>query len=294
MLRAASVPIEFDLRPLLGLLQAQGLGVRVSEEAGEQVIWVGSEGQATAVRQALDSLERGELNSVLQRAQALNEAARAARPSGINAFVAALWKLGLFLRRCPLTTALALACLTVALLSKNGRDVMPVLGLFFAPIPITSFPQLVGELFAPMTFLRSLTPVLLHFGELHLVFNLLWLFYFGTLLERTQPPLVVLMLYILTAFSGNVLQYYTSMSNAFGGLSGLVYGLVGYCWLLGVLAPRLGINLRVSTFAAFAIALVAMEIFAGDSIASAAHLGGLLAGLAYAFVVGTYSRLKHN
>ena len=52
MLRAASVPIAFDLRPLLGLLQAEGLGVRVSEEAGEQVIWAATDSQADQVRKA--------------------------------------------------------------------------------------------------------------------------------------------------------------------------------------------------------------------------------------------------
>lgn len=291
MLRAASVPIAFDLRPLLGLLQAQGLGVRVTEEAGEQVIWAASESQADQVRKALDSLERGELNEVLRRAQALNEAAHAARPSGVNTAFAALWRLAAFLRRSPLTACLAIACLCVALLSRNGRELVPVLGLFFAPIPFSSFSQLLLELASPANFLRSLTPALLHFGELHLVFNLLWLFYFGTRLEKLQSPAIVLLLYVITAFIGNVLQYYFSMSNAFGGLSGLVYGLVGYCWLLGVVAPKIGVSLRASTFFAFAVALVAMELFAGDSIASAAHLGGLLAGLAYAAAIGLHSRL---
>lgn len=294
MLRAASVPIDFDLRPLLGLLRAQGFGVRVSEEAGEQVLWVASQNQADQVRAALDSLERGELNEVLRRAQRLNEQAQAARPTRASTAFAAAWRLAGFLRRCPLTACLAIACLYVALVSRNGRELVPVLSLFFAPIPFNSLPQLLLELASPDNFLRSLSPVLLHFGELHLVFNLLWLFYFGTRLEQVQPLAVVLTLYIVTAFCGNVLQYYVSMSNAFGGLSGLVYGLVGYCWLLGVIAPKAGINLRASTFFAFAIALVAMELFAGDSIASAAHLGGLLAGLAFSVVIALYWRVTSS
>ena len=57
MLRAASVPLTTDLRSLLAVLRVQGVQVRVSEEAGEQVVWARDERDVEAVAQALVALE---------------------------------------------------------------------------------------------------------------------------------------------------------------------------------------------------------------------------------------------
>lgn len=290
MLRAASVPLTTDLRSLLAVLRVQGVQVRVSEEAGEQVVWARDERDVEAVTQALVALERGEI------ARAAEGAAQARRGLGdtlegpnnaplVNQAAGIVWRLARFSRRCPLTASLVLATLIVALLSRNGRDVAGVAMLFFPALPFVSATDLFLQLLSPWLLLRSVTPALLHLGELHLVFNLLWLLYFGRQLERVQPTVLVLVVYMLTAFAGNFVQYYTGGSAAFGGLSGLIYGLVGYTWLLGVMAPSSGVQLRTSTFAVFVIALLAMAIFASDSIASGAHLGGLVAGLACAAIV---------
>lgn len=290
MLRAASVPLTTDLRSLLAVLRVQGVQVRVSEEAGEQVVWARDERDVEAVTQALVALERGEI------ARAAEGAAQVRRGLGdtlegpnnaplVNQAAGIVWRLARFSRRCPLTASLVLATLIVALLSRNGRDVAGVAMLFFPALPFVSATDLFLQLLSPWLLLRSVTPALLHFGELHLVFNLLWLLYFGRQLERVQPAVLVFLVYVLTAFAGNFVQYYTGGSAAFGGLSGLIYGLVGYTWLLGVMAPSSGVQLRTSTFAVFVIALLAMAIFASDSIASGAHLGGLVAGLACAAIV---------
>ena len=290
MLRAASVPLTTDLRSLLAVLRVQGVQVRVSEEAGEQVVWARDERDVEAVAQALVALERGEI------ARAAEGAAQVRRGLGdtlegpnnaplVNQAAGIVWRLARSSRRCPLTASLVLATLIVALLSRNGRDVAGVAMLFFPALPFVSATDLFLQLLSPWLLLRSVTPALLHFGELHLVFNLLWLLYFGRQLERVQPAVLVFLVYVLTAFAGNFVQYYTGGSAAFGGLSGLIYGLVGYTWLLGVMAPNSGVQLRTSTFAVFVIALLAMAIFASDSIASGAHLGGLVAGLACAAIV---------
>ena len=90
--------------------------------------------------------------------------------------------------------------------------------------------------------------------------------------------------------AGNVAQYYLTGSNAFGGLSGLIYGLVGYTWLLGIMVPNSRIALRSSTFLVFVVAMVGMAIFASSSIASEAHAGGLFAGLVAGVFVGLWQR----
>ena len=100
------------------------------------------------------------------------------------------------------------------------------------------------------------------------------------------------MVYVVTTLAGNVAQYYLTGSNAFGGLSGLIYGLVGYTWLLGVMIPNSRIALRSSTFLVFVVAMVGMALFASSSIASEAHAGGLVAGLVAGFCVALWQRSR--
>ena len=127
--------------------------------------------------------------------------------------------------------------------------------------------------------LRPQAPMFLHFGELHLIFNMLWLWYFGRQLEAIHPRWLFVMLIVLTSFVSNTTQYLSSNFNNFGGMSGVVYGLVGYTWLVHTLMPRSRLQIRGSMFAVFVAALLLMEILASSWIATAAHIGGLVSGL---------------
>jgi GlpG protein len=131
----------------------------------------------------------------------------------------------------------------------------------------------------------------LHFGELHLIFNMLWLWYFGRQLEAIHPRWLFIVLIILASFVSNTTQYLSSNFNNFGGMSGVVYGLVGYTWLVHTLMPRSKLQIRGSMFAVFVAALVLMEILASSWIATAAHIGGLLSGLLLGLGVAGFYRL---
>ena len=282
-IRAACVPLDFDLRPVIAALRRAGCRLQVSEESGEQVVWVWDVSQVEPLQRLIEAQRRGEL--VVHENLAANQNRGYAQTG-----VALIWRLSNFLKSCPLASTIAALCLTIALMSQLGRDLRGLEGLFFPPLLFSSFLELALELIDPSLFLRSLTPALLHFGEIHLVFNLLWLFYFGRQIERVQPLLLVAVVYVVITLAGNVAQYYLTGSNAFGGLSGLIYGLVGYTWLLGIMVPNSRIALRSSTFLVFVVAMVGMAIFASSSIASEAHAGGLFAGLVAGFCVGLWQR----
>ena len=282
-IRAACVPLDFDLRPVIAALRRAGCRLQVSEESGEQVVWVWDVSQVEPLQRLIEAQRRGEL--VVHENLAANQ-----NRGYAQAGVALIWRLSLFLKSCPLASTIAALCLIIALMSQLGRDLRGLEGLFFPPLLFSSFLELALELIDPSLFLRSLTPALLHFGEIHLVFNLLWLFYFGRQIERVQPLLLVAVVYVVITLAGNVAQYYLTGSNAFGGLSGLIYGLVGYTWLLGIMVPNSRIALRSSTFLVFVVAMVGMAIFASSSIASEAHVGGLFAGLVAGFCVGLWQR----
>ncbi len=274
------------------MLRQQGVFLKVSEESGEQVLWVRSENEARVVREVLSSIERGEL-SVVAPEQARAEQ-RATRNSLGNSLISAIWWLVTFSHAAPLSSAIAFLCLVVAVITKLGTDVTPVLWLFFPEVDSSGVFSLIVSLDSPLLLLRSLTPALLHFGEIHLVFNLLWLFYFGRMLENEQPTGLVFTVYVVATFGGNVLQYLSTGSNAFGGLSGLIYGLVGYTWVIGLFFREGRVQLRLSTFVVFIVALLLMAVLASNSIASGAHIGGLVAGLLCGVIAGYWMRQRES
>lgn len=269
MIKAASLDLQHNLRDFSQALLARGVPHRINEESGRQVIWVNSEAEADWVRRALEEWQlRGPIESAAP--------GRIAPGKRVGAGAAGLLRETL---GSPVTMALILGCVLVALISGLGRDAQRVELLFFPLVAASDIPSMLADLLNPLLFLRSLTPIFLHFGELHLIFNLLWLWYFGRQLEAIQPSWVLLLVIVLIAFISNATQYLTLQYNNFGGMSGVVYGLVGYTWVIHNFMPKSRLMLNNTMFVFFVIALILMEVFAGSWIATAAHVGGLLSGL---------------
>ncbi|MEH6453083.1 MAG: rhomboid family intramembrane serine protease GlpG [Psychromonas sp.] len=137
----------------------------------------------------------------------------------------------------------------------------------------------------PFDYLQSwrfITPAFLHFSALHLVFNLLWWWQLGGLVEKQQGKQRLVLLFLFSAIASNLAQYFM-VGPYFGGLSGVVYALVGYCWLFG----KLNTSSKVMLPNAYFIFLLAWLIFGfvdilPTNIANYAHLVGLISGLALA------------
>lgn len=136
---------------------------------------------------------------------------------------------------------------------------------------------------------RLVTPMLLHFNlegyHLHIIFNLLWFWELALLLERKLGSLHFLLLVLVTAVSANVAQFFASV-QLFGGMSGVVFGLLGYCWIRGRFQPSAGIVVNPTIVSVMLIFLCVgftglLDAVIG-SMANAAHLFGLLSGMAYA------------
>jgi GlpG protein len=79
-------------------------------------------------------------------------------------------------------------------------------------------------------------------------------------------------------------------ANNFGGMSGVVYGLVGYTWVIHKLMPKSYLSLNSNMLVFFVVALIAMEVLASSLVATAAHIGGLLSGLVLGGGVVIYNR----
>lgn len=192
---------------------------------------------------------------------------------------------GLWARGGILTLAITLICLVVWL------------GLLAEPETVFNalqFPddwrQMNGQ------WWRLLTPVFLHFGMIHLVFNLIWWWDLAGLVERTQSRMQLLGVFLVTALVGNFWQFHET-GPGFGGLSGVVYGLLGYIWIYPLVNPRIGFRLR-REIVIFMVGWLLVG-YSGildnvlGKIANSAHTGGLLTGVVLGALFGLLHRTSH-
>jgi GlpG protein len=131
-------------------------------------------------------------------------------------------------------------------------------------------------------FWRIITPIFLHFGPLHLLFNMMWLKDLGTAIEKQHNSLVLGMLVLSIATSSNLAQYFVS-GPTFGGMSGVVYGLFGYIWMQSRYNPASGfyldkqiVTLMIAWFFLCLFGLV-------GPIANTCHGVGLITGMAIGY-----------
>lgn len=123
---------------------------------------------------------------------------------------------------------------------------------------------------------RWLSPAFVHFGLMHLAFNLFSWWVFAGMIERVQTWRRLLGLFLVCAVVSHWLEFFWSR-NHFGGLSGVVYGLLGYLWFYGRYRPQTSLRLPSGMVAVMLVGLMAGFL---DLIPTAnmAHLGGLLSG----------------
>ena len=285
MIKAASLGIDIDLLSYSQFLKQQGLRHRSVEESGMQAIYVESSIEVQFIQQSLEKFINGKEIEQSERARSSGSAISIKRIiySILTAFI-----------QSPITMILIVICLTVAAISSLGAAASRVDFMFYPLIDSSSLSALIGDINSLGVAFGTLAPMFLHFGELHLVFNLLWLWYFGKQLESLQPAGMFIALVVLTSFVSNTTQYMAIEYNNFGGMSGVVYGLLGYTWIIHSLMPRSYLLINTNMFIFFVLALVLMEVVASSWIATAAHVGGLVSGVAIGIATVLFYRLILN
>jgi len=135
---------------------------------------------------------------------------------------------------------------------------------------------------------RLVSPIFLHFSILHIVFNMLWVYMLGGVIELRQGKWLLLLLVILTAIISNLIQYIVS-GFYFGGMSGVVYALFGYVWIQGLTNDMFGVQLQqqlvIIMLGWFFICWSGVLELFGLFIANTAHTAGLLSGIILSILV---------
>ena len=276
-------PLDQDLSVLSGYLRERGLHHRISEENGQQCLAVLDKNVVPELQAFLDQYTSGQVKISVEPVDNPMQS-----PNTMPNLLSQA-------QRVPVVVALiALSFLGAILVETRWGN---------AWVHYFTFQDFVGAHFIPLgdslargEFWRLLTPVFLHFGIFHVLFNSLWMWDLGRRLEVLLGHWHFLVFFIITGVAANGAEFVWSGHANFGGMSGVVYALVGFIAVRQRLAPHplVAVPGALIGFMLFWLVLCmsgVVDYFIAGSVANAAHLGGLVAGVLYAlFTKHLYAR----
>jgi len=264
-------------------LRAEGVACSVDKGSDGFRLWVYDDDQVPAAKEELQLFQADPTNDryrdasrrAMARFREVQNQQKQARSRTVN--LSDQWSRPAA-DHCPITFGLIALSLVVAFFTVlNPQHDDWRVDLLWISNDGTLQPILHGEVW------RLITPIFLHFGPMHLIFNLMGLQQFGMMIEhRKGNPKYLLMVLLIAALS-NLAQFWFHGPN-FGGMSGVVYGLFGYLWVKGKLEPESGFALHPQTITMMLVWHVLCSIGVVGGVANWAHGVGLVTGVALAMI----------
>jgi GlpG protein len=322
MRELATLPSSDSAQALADYLLTLRIDTKVERQPEGWAVWVRDEDQMARARQELDEFTRNPNDprytaaareaDALRREKASADKAYHRRQNRFNRRMSDAGATGRW------TIALIAACALVSLVSKGATtstdEVVQALSISpykFVPVYSSSTASAsrydeepIGwELYSPGLepilhgqVWRLVTPMFIHFRIWHLVFDMYCLYLFGGAIERQRGPLRYLSLVLFLAVLSNLCQYFLGHATwdgfvphlvpnpAFGGMSGVGYGLFGYIWMKARFQPELGLDISPGTVTFLMIWFFLcmtpwIHFFMGSNVANVAHASGLLGGM---------------
>ena len=136
---------------------------------------------------------------------------------------------------------------------------------------------------------RLITPMFIHFSLTHLVFNCLWIYVLGSKIEQIDGHITFINLVIFSSIISNLAQHFFGESAFFGGLSGVIYGLLGYCMIIEFESKKNIYDLPPAIYMFMLVWLIlgfleVVTLFGFGNVANFARLGGLISGIIFAMI----------
>jgi GlpG protein len=294
-----TVTSRADAQTLGDALYADGVAATVKETRdGEFAVWVHDEDQMDQAKAFLGKFdpEASRFADMAKKARAQKRKEAKAdeelrtRTEKIRRQIEAKQNM----RIGTVTGGLIAICVVVFFLTGMGEKSDVVRLFTFVPwIPVKGgyVPGDVSAIWHGQPW-RLVTPMFLHFGWLHIFFNMWWLKDLGTAIERVFSARYLLAFVLVVAIFSHVLEYQMSGPRTFGGMSGVVYGLFAFIWIRGRLDSSFPYHMpqQLVTFMLIWLALG----FTGwvGPIANWVHSGGLIVGAAWGVISSGYLRRK--
>ena len=298
MRHIGSLPDEVSAVKFSDHLLAKGIPNEVElNRDGSWGIWVHSEEQLEDARSLLGFFRFNPNHPEYNESARLAELHRRERAQADEEFRNKVYDrkriFGWRSRIAPLTGILIAICVVIYILTEvmNLQKISELLA-FAIPDMVGNFPVPFAQIVDGQIW-RAITPIFLHFPlfhdpplniiSIHLIFNMMWFRDLGTVIEKKQGPLMLCALMILIAIPSNMAQAFI-VRHFFGGMSGVIYGLLGYIWIKSKYDPASGYRIDRQTVN-FMIAwlFLCMTGMVG-SVANYAHGAGLAAGCAIGYV----------
>src|SRR3954471_12833535 len=133
---------------------------------------------------------------------------------------------------------------------------------------------------------RLVTSIFPHVSIFHLLFNVYWLWIFGTLVEEIYGHARTAVLVVLFAVGSGALEF--AFSDGGVGLSGVGYGLFGLLWILSKRDHRFAdaIDARtIQTFIIWFFVCIATTVTNVMPVANIAHGGGAALGIPTGYAI---------
>ena len=264
-----------QLQHFTQLLRSASLPHRLAEEKGDLVLWVYQQDHVALCEELYKRFLTGELDAL--------EAAA----SNVSWVAPSAWSWRQLLG-CPVTVLICLMSMAgFALLQLQWWPIISLLSFQGLSVEdgflIVNQKYQVWQLLKQGEVWRLFTPIFLHFGFLHIIFNLVLFVFFARQIEQKEGSFNLLSHILILALISNLAQFWFSADQLFGGLSGVVYGVMAYCWLINILRKQMFFvvpqGLMVASIIMIALSLLGMFSLFGMSIANWAHILGLLTGL---------------
>ena len=283
MIKALQIPSDINLAAFSQFLKERGLQHRIAEEGPNQVLWVSTDREVELVTAVYARYQAGELD--------LQGAESSLVPLNLGSRIAGA------MARFPLT--LALIAINIVLFPVGMGLSEGNFGLLFSKMTFlatervagTLYFSTLGETLASGELWRIFTPMFVHFSWLHIAFNLLWVWEVGRRIEFINGALMLFGLVLFSSAVANSLQLFMSGPALFGGMSGVVFGLLAYSMVWSWLMPAKSMALPRAIYIFMLAYLVigftgAIDLLGLGNLANGAHLGGLLAGLITGGIAG--------
>jgi GlpG protein len=300
MRQVGSLPEQRDAERFAAYLVTQGIDAHAELDTEQWAIWVRDEDRLASAREAFSEFQ---LDPQHQRYRGVERDAEAIRREDLQRRSSAQRNVVEMrsrwhqpgARRAPFTMTLIALSVAVTLVSgfgeaksRLGQTVIQQLS-FCNRVDYVQSPEqnpLVslskGEVW------RVVTPIFLHLDWLHLIFNMVWLYQLGSLLESLKGSVrlgvFVLLIAVLSNLAQALMPQYLGGSPMFGGMSGVVYGLFGYVWIRSTFLREPGFAISQSTVIIMLVWLFLCMTPAIPNVANVAHVVGLLTGVCLAYV----------
>ena len=269
MIKALVVSAQEDLQEFLDLLNWNGISYQLETNHLQKVIFVSTERDHRKVVQLFNQFSQSERKTQAPTVPVVN-------------VLQSLQKWQSSFKRLPISWFVVILCFIGYILFSY--PVKPAVFLFTFYTEYGTPPQ--------MQIWRWLTPIFLHAGLMHFIFNALFFWVWGQQIEKQQGRLALLFLVIVAGLGGNLLQVIMTPGMQFVGLSGVVYGVMGYIVAWNYYQPYrqiIIIKALVLFFMAWLLlGVVGVFSLFGMDIANGAHIGGLLSGLMLGAIIAKF------